>query len=458
MSLTLSELDHVRLPDVNLTYTSLAGSGWSLTGGYIATLSLSTVDPSTVYLHVTLDALNERRALPQAEVEDLLNGSLSVDQFFQSPDFVEWAQSVVTTLVHREVGTPDVEVKYQWETYVPQALNMATIGTNLWEETKASAFVKRKDPRPIPSYYQVKTIPGFVPNQNIFDELQFHVANGDPAIALVGPTGVGKSEMARYMGAALGETGYAVFTIDCAAHVKSENLFDMVDITAESGLIVRLGSLCTAAKETAELKCKLFVVMDEWNALEDESRRLFYPLFGRHHRYHRVQHTKGGEYRDPVDFSHVTFLLTANPPDINYLTDDLKPMSNAEVRRLVIIDMAYDTDPGVLEAIFKGIVTRLPSYRRLVKKEPKLEEQIPWTLGVRLFSTMNDKSGAPVPYDVGYSAVAQTLWEATAKSCAGIEFRVALRSALDQYCFNGIADRSIREALLNRASQCGVPL
>ena len=102
--MTLSDFDHIRLPKVTVVCQSTAGSGGTVHSTETAMLYLTTIAPSTIQLGAAIvrSLYSELRPLPQVEVEDLLSGTLHPDQFFQSPDFIDWANSVLLTLLHKE--------------------------------------------------------------------------------------------------------------------------------------------------------------------------------------------------------------------------------------------------------------------------------------------------------------------------------------------------------------------
>jgi hypothetical protein len=147
----------------------------------------------------------------------------------------------------------------------------------------------------------------------------------------------------------------------------------------------------------------------------------------------------------------VQFLLTGNPLSSDrYLTDDLRRLSNAETRRLVILYQDYAQEPAIVQKILQAIVSKKLAYKKLKAKVPDLDKRINWKLGVDIFKALNSrKDGDSLGFDVGYSAVADMLWTATLRAHQPKRFEIAIT----EHILNGIPDVNIRQLARDRIRQ-----
>ena len=240
--------------------------------------------------------------------------------------------------------------------------------------------------------------------------------------------------------------------IDANARTEGDRLFDRDDFDAEGTFILE-GVLCRLARETKELGLGLIVILEEYNSFSDETRREFYRLFSdaEGDRTYPIQSSKNGKLLDVVDFSHVQFLLTGNPlSSERYLTDDLKRLSNAETRRLVILYLDYEQDRQRVQAILQAIIRKKESFRRLRETVTDVEERIKWDLGLDLFLALNRRGeGETLGYDVGYTQIADMLWTAFLRSHRPDHLVIALT----EHILNGIADINLRGLAAERIRQ-----
>jgi MoxR-like ATPase len=393
------------------------------------------------------------------DVIALMDETLSVDAYIQSKEFEEPVEKMVAMLMRRMYPSGHrLKMKLEWEKYSPQRVLKNTISTDLYAALRTFGMGKKKASS-APPEYTLSADPAYIADQDQLRQLCYHVWNKDPVIVLSGPTGSGKTQMAYYLCQQMAKTGVAGFTVDATTHIEIDEMFDSVDISANDGVTTQMGTLCTFARETKQMGVPGIVVINEFNAFKDETRRAFYPLFDPHNRRHIVQSAKGNLHLEPVDFEHITFIVTTNPTQIQYLTDDLKAFSNAEVRRMVFMDVPYERDTEQIEKILKSIIIHKESFKRLSEEDPELEKGINWTLATQLFQYLNTDDGLPIPYDVSYSTVANIIWMGTVMATNKknpMPVNKTLAVALDSYLLVGIGDTAIKDAMRQRAANCGI--
>ncbi|MFA5032281.1 MAG: AAA family ATPase [bacterium] len=396
----------------------------------------------------------DRLLLASEEVVDIMDGSLSVDEYLQDETFQTHQKKLAERLamsVLSEQGMTTNRERFDvtLEPYILQQHIVQTKGENLLavliKELKKSDCCN-----PIPAYLRVTAPTGFIPDPMTLESLEQRIYEGTPAVALLGPTGSGKSALARYMGARLNNEGYGVYTIDGNARLEGDALFARDDFNKD-GTFVLEGILCKLARETKKQEIKLLVVLEEYNSFSDETRREFYRLFSDEDRYYTIQSAKYQNSEAKVDFSNVQFILTANPLSSDrYLTDDMKRLSNAESRRLVILYQDYTKDPKTITKILKSLITKKPAYQKLKQKIPDIDNQINWKLGVDVFKAITDNiEGDSLGWDIGYTPVADFLFTSTLRQHQPQRYVIAL----SEHILNAIPDINIRSLACERIRQ-----
>ena len=412
---------------------------------------------STLSYEVTLDGQKKSIPMDQDAVENIKNEVLSLEEYVQEEEFQEAVEQAIHTIASTINSSID-DVNCQWGAAVHGS---ATTTNKLTKASVKSLKATRNKALSdkVPEEYRVVAALYYTPIKKFFTQIAFHLVGGAPAVAILGPTGSGKSEMAKHIGAYLQDTGTASYVLQGDSHLLTEHLFDMMDFTADKGIMPIHGSICDFARKTKELGLKGLVIIDEWGAMKDATRRPFYPLFSRHNRFYVPQITKGDMHLDPVDFSHVQFLLTANPPHVQYLTDDLRPMTCAEARRITCIEMPYETEKNELISIFKNIVKGTSTYDKIKADHgtDAPEDDIGWDLAVRAFKALNEETDSPVRYDVSYEQIATAYWNAaiferiTSSNTSNVLFE-----QLKFTIFNGISDQNTRDDLIERVRQLSI--
>ena len=415
-------------------------------------------DPDLWYLVGDIESdrgsKTEKLLLESEDIVDILDDTLSVDAYCQDEPFKAHMQELSETLVRKvaaddeELQSANLTISVTIEPYILQQY-ASSEGTNF---LKILADAVKGDMRKvqIPEHLRISSPANFLPDPMALESLAQRIYEGVPAVAILGPTGAGKSALVRYIVSNLNRKGYAGYIIDANARIEGDRLFDRDDFDA-NGTFILEGVLCKLARETRQLGAKLVVVLEEYNAFSDETRREFYRLFADEHREYPIQSSKDGKLLDTVDFSHVQFLLTANPLSSDkYLTDDLKRLSNAELRRLVLLYLDYDRDRERIKAILRAILSKKPGFHCLKKVVPDIEGRITWDLGADLFLALNERrEGDALGYDVGYSSLADMLWTSLLRSHRADHLVIAIC----EHILNGIADINIRTLAAERIRQ-----
>ena len=393
----------------------------------------------------------ETALLENEDIIDILDGSLNIDAYCQDEPFQEHMWDLAKTLILKigektnPIEPSSIEInlgQYILQGYRTEKGKLLEI---LFEEVEKG--LKKVE---IPAHLRVNKPVNFIPDQKLLESLKQRIYEGTPAIAIIGPTGSGKSALAKYLAYELNQKGFGAYVIDAHARLEGDRLFDRDDFN-EKGTFILEGVLCSLARETKKLGIRLLVILEEYNAFTDETRREFYRLFSDEDRIYPIQSSKDRKILDRVDFSHVQFILTANPlSSEKYLSDDLKRLSNAEIRRLVILYQDYARDRKTLKEIFKAIISKKQSYKLLKKKVPNLDKKINFELGIDLFLALNARGEEEgLGYDIGYSSVADMLWTAALRGASPN----CLVEAILEHILNGIPDPNIRSLAAEKIRQ-----
>lgn len=394
--------------------------------------------------------ITDRVLLEPEDVIDVLDGTLDVDQYCQDEPFRQHQEELARRLgAKRAPEQTRTPVTVTLGPYLRQQ-HVARGSKHNYLTILMDALQKTGVQTEIPEHLRVAAPEGYLPDERVRSGVLQRIYEGQPCTAILGPTGSGKSALARSIGTTLNAQGYGIHLIDANARLEGDRLFDRDDFTSEGTFILE-GVLCTLARETKHIGIKLLVILEEYNAFSDETRREFYRLFADHDRYYPIQSSKDNKVVDKVDFSHVQFLVTANPLSSDkYLTDDLKRLSNAETRRMVILYLDYVRDDHTIKQILGSLVRRKEGYRVLTQAVPEFEQAINWQLGIDVFKELNRRgSGEDLGWDVGYTAVADMLWTAAVRAHESDNFV----TAMSEHILNGIPDIGIRTLAADRIRQ-----
>jgi len=387
-------------------------------------------------------------------IKRYMEGVISLDELCISSE-IKYAQCAASDTILNQVEDIDrsrlssefLEKRVSMEDYVPQ--DMTLHGEDMTEKViQIMAQSMNKTKADIPEEYRVVPPKSIVPEKPVLAKVFGYLAEGTPCVAMVGPTGVGKSYLARYILSRAQDRGMAGLIIDANARTEGDRLFDRDDFDAD-GTFVLEGTLTTFARKTKELGLKGIVVLEEYNAFSDETRREFYRLFSDEDRYYRIESSKNGEVMNQVDFSHIQFLMTANPiTSDRYLVDDLKRLSNAEARRVTMVYHDYSDKVGFIKKVFHAIIKKKPVYSKLLGEYPELPKAINLDRGVQCFKLLNkpSKDGNGLGFDFGYTAVANWIWTAC---IYGNTSSAWMESSID-HLINPIPDPHVRDDVANR--------
>lgn len=388
--------------------------------------------------------------LESEDIIDLLEGSLDIDQYCQDEVFCNHQKELAKRLALKlspDLNSNLIEITlgpYLRQEHVSKEVKVDLLKLLIQEREKE---LTRKE---VPEHLRIESPENFVPDKAIIRGILQRIYDGTPATVILGPTGSGKSATARYVGNLLNQKGYGVHSMDAHAGLETDRLFSRDDFN-QNGTFVLEGVLPSLARETKKLGLKLLVILEEYNAFSDETRREFYRLFSDEDRFYIIQSSKDSKVLDKVDFSHVQFLITANPLSSDrYLTDDLKRLSNAEIRRLVVLYQDYSFDDLTLKRIFQAIIQKKPGYKLLKRSYTDIDTLINYQLGIDLFKGLNKRDGEdPLGCDIGYSQVADLLWTQVLRS----KEREGLVGAICEHVLNAIPDLGIRTLAAERIRQ-----
>ena len=160
---------------------------------------------NTWYLWGMLEGESETRCsrelLPQEEIIDILEDVQDIDQYCQTEDFCEKLKTLARRVVE-EIIEPKLEHRkppliVELEPYLLQQHAVSTQGEALFLKLAPNGDENIS----IPKEFAVSAPVNFIPNEVAQESLLQRIYEGVPAISLVGPTGSGKSALARYVGA-----------------------------------------------------------------------------------------------------------------------------------------------------------------------------------------------------------------------------------------------------------------
>ena len=437
------DLENIIIPPAIVTASNFQGTvSYKLSQNQKLWYLEGTIDNGT-------DRAEDQILLEAEDVIDILEGTLDIDQYCQDEEFQNHQKELAKRLVMKlgeKINRNTVEVKLG--AYLRQQHIKKTSGINLLQVLiEKSRNNKKFD---IPEHLRVEELRNYIPDQQLIESVLQRIYEGTPATAILGPTGSGKTVTARYIASQLNQEGYGVHIIDANARLEGDRLFDRDDFDA-NGTFILEGVLCQLARETKKLGLKLLVILEEYNALNDETRREFYRLFSDEQRTLKIQSTKNNQVFNEVDFNHVQFLITANPlTSEKYLTDDLKRLSNAETRRITILYQDYTFQDATIKKILESLIHKKKGYKTLRQSYPEIEEQINYQLGIDIFKELNKRGeGQSLGYDIGYTNIADMLWTALLRSHQSGNFV----SAITEHILNPIPDISIRSLAAERIRQ-----
>jgi hypothetical protein len=437
------DLENIIIPPATVTASNFSGTvSYKLSQNQKLWYLEGTIDNGT-------DRAEDEILLEAEDVIDILEGTLDIDQYCQDEEFQNHQKELAKRLVMKlgeKINRNTVEVKLGQ--YLRQQHIKKTSGINLLRVLIEKS--KNTTKFDIPDHLRVEEPKNYIPDEELIEAVLQRIYEGTPATAILGPTGSGKTVTARYIASQLNKEGYGVHVIDANARLEGDRLFDRDDFDA-NGTFILEGVLCQLARETKKLGLKLLVILEEYNALNDETRREFYRLFSDEQRIYKIQSTKNNQVLNQVDFGHVQFLITANPlTSEKYLTDDLKRLSNAETRRINILYQDYTFEDSTIKKILQSLIHKKKGYQTLRESYPEIDEQINYQLGIDIFKELNKRGeGQSLGYDIGYTNIADMLWTAILSSHQSGNFV----SAITEHILNPIPDISIRSLAAERIRQ-----
>lgn len=396
------------------------------------------------------DEIKDKVLLEQEDIIDVLDDVLDIDQYLQDEEFQNHQKVLAERLIlncDNNINRHTIEVelgKYMRQQHLKKSSGKNFLALMMQE------IQQSLKPVDIPQYLTVHPPKHFVPDTEFIERITSRIYEGTSTVAILGPTGSGKSATARYIGSVLNSQGYAVHIIDANARLEGDRLFDRDDFNADGTFILE-GVLCSLTRETQKMGTRLLVILEEYNAFSDETRREFYRLFNDEDRFYPIQSSKDNKVIDKVDFRHVQFLITANPLSSDkYLTDDLKRLSNAETRRMVILYQDYSRNDETIKSILEALIRKKKGYQILSQTFPDFDQQINYQLGIDIFKELNRKiEGESLGHDVGYSSIADMLWTATLHSHQNQNYIQAIM----EHILNAIPDIHTRMIAADRVKQ-----
>lgn len=389
------------------------------------------------------------------DVDNYRSGQVTLDQFIADRSVSGGRQAMADAMDEVLPDIPDIDLnqaEQRWNSDASTKPKCTTyIAQKFYDENGKSKlttdfsglFVRAKsNVDKIPGNLMVTVPTNIVVDKQLMGRVQNYLLDGTAAAALVGPTGAGKSLHARWLAGELAEFGYASMIVDGNGRTEGDRLFERDDFNQEGTYILK-GTILKFAQETAKLGLKGLCIVEEFNAFSDKTRREFYQILGDFDRVYTVQSTKNDGVNEVVDFSHIQFLITANPLTDQYVTDDLKPLSQAEQRRITTCYLDYPEDPKQIRAILETIVKGKPNFSRV-----NLAVKPNYSFGTKIFKEVHkpDAHGMTLGFDAGYTPIANAVWWAAVHG----NTPEAWISALNDYLFTKITDIGIRETIADR--------
>lgn len=402
-------------------------------------------------------------------VDHYYKGTISLDELCQGSEVrvlqATLMELIVNTLTYidRSVFSDTyVSERIQSDPYISQSM----LGSNGKDIRAELIRLRSKTKSNIPPEYLTLAPENIIPDTEIVKSVVGYLGEGVPCVAMIGPTGSGKSFTAKYIAGNLADNGFASMIIDANERTEGDRLFERDDFDS-NGTFILEGTLLEFARRTKELGLNGLVVLEEYNAFSDSTRREFYRLFSDTDRYYqiesgnakklrRVSGTTNKRSRDlqsevsnRVDFSHVQFLITANPiTSDRYLVDDLRRLSNAESRRITMVYHDYAYSRTAIGKILTEIIKSKPIYSKLVNKYSNFADNINIDKGSECFTLLNspDSHGDRLGFDFGYTSVANWIWTAAVR---GNTARAWISASLD-HLLNPIPDHELRKDVANK--------
>jgi len=467
----MGELLSAKLPDMHVVdLTTRAGGSLDLTIKYQFKVDGSIKNSVSVCGFYEKD-VNKKDIvkLKPTTVSSYTDGTMTLDELCQSSEIrniqANTMQSILNTIdeIDRSLCNETyLSSRIKADPYIAQSMVMEgkDISMELINLIETNGSV-------IPKEYFVTAPDNIVPDTEIVNAVIGYIGDGTPCTAMIGPTGSGKSFTAKYIAGILTASGFASMTVDANERTEGDRLFERDDFNSEGTFILE-GTLLEFARRTKELGLRGLVVLEEYNAFGDSTRREFYRLFSNTDRYYQIESgnakkMRAGQERDKrerngngkndvqnrVDFSHIQFLITANPiTSDRYLVDDLKRLSNAEARRVTMVYHDYATSRTVLTNIFKTIIKSKPITKLLMTKYPNFSKTVNISDGVKCFQELNAPSatGDRLGFDFGYTSIANWVWTAAVR---GNTAPAWISSSLD-HLLNPVPDHELRRDIAQK--------
>ena len=158
----------------------------------------------------------DRVLIETEDIIDVLDGTLDVDQYCQDESFRQHMEALaqrlggkLTETANRNIFTVTIG-PYMRQQHVSRSAGVNYLDILMKETVPAAKSVD------IPDHLKVMEPEGYIPDEQVLSGTLQRIYEGQPCTTILGPTGSGKSAIARYIGAKLNGQGYGVHIIEVA--------------------------------------------------------------------------------------------------------------------------------------------------------------------------------------------------------------------------------------------------
>lgn len=171
--------------------------------------------------------VSDRILLEPEDIIDVLDGTLDVDQYCQDEAFRQHMEELANRLGGKITeSTTRSTFNITIGPYMRQQHVSRSQGVNFLDILMKES-IPNDSMTAIPDHLKVREPDGYIPDQSVLSGALQRIYEGQPCTAILGPTGSGKSAMARYIGAQLNGQGYGIHIIDAHSRLEGDRLYTL---------------------------------------------------------------------------------------------------------------------------------------------------------------------------------------------------------------------------------------